>query len=91
MYRREVLDRVLPVVERLIQHGIEEGYLRPVDPELTIRSIIGPMMLHMVMAELFGIHPKDGLAFDRLVDNHLSILFDGLSARPEAAATKGGA
>ena len=91
MYRREVLDRVLPVVAQLIQRGIDAGYLRPVDPELTIRSIIGPVMLHMVMAELFGIHPKDGLAFDRLVDNHLSILFDGLSAKPEAAATKGGA
>lgn len=91
MYRREVLDRVIPVVERLIQRGIDQGYLRPVDPELTIRSIIGPMMLHIVMAEVFGLHPRDGLAFDRLVDNHLSILFDGLSARPGTANGKGGA
>ena len=28
MYRREVLDRVIPVVERLIRNGIEEGYFR---------------------------------------------------------------
>ena len=80
MYRREVLDRVIPVVEQLIRNGIAEGYLRPVDPELTIRSIIGPIMLHMLMAEVFAIAPADGLAVDRLVDNHLSILFDGLSA-----------
>ena len=80
MYRREVLDRVIPVVEQLIRNGIAEGYLRPVDPELTIRSIIGPIMLHMLMAEVFSIAPADGLAVDRLVDNHLSILFDGLSA-----------
>lgn len=80
MYRREVLDRVIPAVQKLIANGITEGYLRPVDPELTVRSIVGPIMLHMLMAEIFGMTPKGGLSLDRLVDNHLTILFDGLSA-----------
>ena len=86
MYRTEVLDRVLPVVVGLIRRGVEQGYLRQVDPELTVRSILGPLMLHLVMAEVFGITPAGGLQFDRLVDNHLSILFDGLSAPPSAKA-----
>lgn len=86
MYRTEVLDRVLPVVVGLIRRGVEQGYLRQVDPELTVRSILGPLMLHLVMAEVFGIVPEGGLQFDRLVDNHLSILFDGLSAPPSAKA-----
>jgi hypothetical protein len=80
MYRREVLDRIIPVVERLLQQGIDAGYLRAVDPSLTIRSIIGPIMLHILMAEVFQLQPADGLALDRLIDNHLTILFDGLSA-----------
>jgi AcrR family transcriptional regulator len=80
MYRREVLDRVIPVVETLIRRGIDQGYLRQVDPNLTIRSLIGPIVLHILMAEVFGVMPKDGLALDRLIDNHLTILFDGLSA-----------
>ena len=80
MYRREVLDRIIPVVQRLVQTGIDEGYFRKVDPELTLRSIIGPVIAHMVIAELFGIRPDDGLAIDRLIENHLTILFDGLSA-----------
>jgi hypothetical protein len=80
MYRREVLDRVIPVVETLIRRGIDQGYLRQVDPGLTIRSIIGPIALHILLAEVFGVMPKDGLALDRLIDNHLTILFDGLSA-----------
>ncbi len=84
MYRREVLDRVIPAIERLLQHGIDNGYLRPVDPNLTIRSIIGPVMLHIVLAEVFSITPPEGLAIQRFVDNHLSILFDGLSASPGA-------
>jgi AcrR family transcriptional regulator len=84
MYRTEVLDRVLPVLTGLLRKGIDQGYLRQVDPELTIRSIVGPLVLHMILAEIFGIQPEGGLHFDRLVDNHLSILFDGLSAPPSA-------
>jgi AcrR family transcriptional regulator len=84
MYRREVLDRVLPAVEGLLRRGIEQGYLRQVDPSLTIRSIIGPLMLHVAMAEIFGITPEGGLHMEKLVENHLSILFDGLSAPPSA-------
>lgn len=80
MYRREVLDRVIPAVQRLIQNGVAEGYFRKVDPEMTLRSVIGPVIAHLMISELFGIRPATGLEIDRLVDNHLSILFDGLSA-----------
>jgi AcrR family transcriptional regulator len=79
MYRREVLDRVLPIVIGLLKTGIAEGYLRPVDPELTIRSIVGPIMLHILLDTVFDIHPANGLEMDKLVENHLTILFDGLS------------
>ncbi|WP_417307721.1 TetR/AcrR family transcriptional regulator [Devosia sp.] len=84
MYRREVLDRVLPTLERIIARGVDQGYLRPVDPSLTIRSIVGPIMAHVLLAEVFGIVPSDGIAMSRLIDNHLTILFDGLSAPPDA-------
>jgi AcrR family transcriptional regulator len=84
MYRTEVLDKVIPVATGLIRRGVEQGYLRQVDPELTIRSIVGPLMLHLVLAEVFGMQPEGGLQFDKLVDNHLTILFDGLSAPPSA-------
>jgi hypothetical protein len=70
----------MPVVERLVRNGIEEGYFRAVDPELTLRSIVGPIVLHMMIAEIFGITPKGGIEIDRMIDNHLTILFDGLSA-----------
>ena len=80
MYRREVLDRIIPVVRRILGNGMHEGYFRELDPDLTLRSIIGPIVLHMLMAEIFGIVPEGGISIDRLIDNHLSILFDGLSA-----------
>lgn len=79
-YRREVLDHVIPAMVGLIRNGIAEGHLRPVDPELTVRSIVGPVLMHVLMDEVFGIRPEGGLSVDRLIENHLTILFDGLSA-----------
>lgn len=80
MYREEVLDKVMPALERLIANGIDRGHLRSVDPHLTIRSIIGPLVLHVALAEIFGVMPEGGMSLDKMIDNHLTILFDGLSA-----------
>lgn len=80
MYRREVLDHVIPAIIGLLRTGIAEGYLRAVDPELTVRSIVGPIVMHVLMDEVFGIRPAGGLSVEKLIENHLTILFDGLSA-----------
>ena len=79
LYREEVLDRVLPALTRLIAQGVEGGHIRAVDPELTVRSVVGPVLVHLMLALVFGIMPEDGLAMDRLIDNHLSILNAGLA------------
>ena len=76
--RRAVLDTVIPAAVGLIETAIASGQMRPVDPELTLRSVIGPVALHLLLSEVFGIRPADGLALDRLVENHLDILFNGL-------------
>ncbi len=82
MYRDEVLDRAIPALTALIAQGVEGGHIRAVDPDLTVRSIMGPVLLHIMLAEVFDIKPAEGIAMDRLVENHLQILFAGL--QPEA-------
>ncbi len=85
-YRNEVLDKVMPALVRLIRRGVDSGKLRKVDPELTVRSIIGPLLAHVALGELFGIMPEGGdLALDRFVANHLDILFHGISTQPAEA------
>jgi AcrR family transcriptional regulator len=83
MYRRAVFDTVFPAATRVIEQAIARGQMRPVDPELTIRTLIGPIVVHLLLAEVFGIRPAGGLALDRLVDNHLDILINGLFPAPE--------
>ena len=78
VYREEVLDRVLPAARDLIAQGVAGGYIRAVDPEMTIRSMMGPVLAHLLLAQVFGVVPAGGLQIDRLVENHLGILFAGL-------------
>ena len=84
VYRDEVLDRVLPAARGLIAQGVAGGFIRPVDPDLTIRSILGPVLAHLLLAQVFGVEPEGGLQLERLDENHLAILLAGLD--PEGAA-----
>ena len=79
MYHDAVLAHAVPALTAFIQDGIDRGELRPVDPELTVRSVMGPILIHVFLAEIFAVQPAGGLGMARLVDNHLTILFDGLS------------
>ncbi len=85
MYRDAVIDRVMPALTSLISQGVAGGYIRPVDPELTVRTILGPILMHLLLADVFGVQPEGGLRLDDLIDNHLSILFAGLA--PETGDT----
>ena len=78
VYRDEVLDRVMPAARGLIAQGVAGGFIRAVDPDLTLRSIMGPVLAHMLLAQVFGVQPAGGLQLDALVENHLAILFAGL-------------
>ncbi len=78
VYREEVLDRVLPALSGLIAQGVAGGDIREVDPDMTVRSILGPVLAHLLLAEAFGVQPAGGLQLDLLVENHLKILFAGL-------------
>lgn len=81
MYREEVLEKVLPALRDLVAQGVAGGHVRPVDPDLAVRSIVGPIFVHLVLSHVFGIG-EPGL--DRLVETHLTILCAGLE--PERLA-----
>jgi hypothetical protein len=44
---------------------------------------MGPIIAHLLLAEVFGVQPAAGLSLPALIDNHLDILFHGLLVPPE--------
>ena len=82
-FREAVLDRALPAMTALLKQGVEGGYIRAIDPELTARTVMGPVIVHLLLSEVFAVRPKGGLNPEALIDNHLSILFAGLEPPKE--------
>ncbi|ATG46253.1 TetR family transcriptional regulator [Celeribacter ethanolicus] len=93
MYRERVIGRVLPALATLFRQGVAGGHIRPVDPEMAVRSLLGPVLMHVLLADVFGIRaegvtPGDiGLA--RLFDTHLTIFCAGLDPAPVQEAPHG--
>ncbi len=78
VYREEVVSRMMPAMSRLFERAQTAGLIRKTDPEMTVRCVVGPILTHILLDEIFDIRPADGLAIDRMVETHLAILFAGL-------------
>ncbi|WP_373355913.1 TetR/AcrR family transcriptional regulator [Pseudoroseicyclus sp. CXY001] len=78
IYRREMVERVMPLLTALVARGVAEGHIRPVDPVLTIQSVFGPVFLQMSLGNILGIGPPEG-GLQALADNHMMILTAGLA------------
>jgi len=52
-YLKEVIGRGLPLLEGLIVRGMEQGEFRLVDPAMTVRSIVGAMLLAGIWRTVF--------------------------------------
>ncbi len=84
MYRREVLDKGIAAFELIIQRGIDAGTFRPVNVPLAVRNVIGPVLAHMLLGQVFGIDEDQTRSPQAFVDSHLDILINGLT-HPQGA------
>ncbi|WP_321363218.1 TetR/AcrR family transcriptional regulator [uncultured Celeribacter sp.] len=90
MYRERVIGRALPALVALFRQGMDGGYIRKVDPEMAVRCVLGPFLMHVLLADVFDIWPDSEAPKDRpkdlripdLIDTHLTLLFAGLEPVP---------
>ncbi len=81
-YLDEVIGRGLPILESLIRRGIAQGEFRPVDPYLTVRSLIGPMVLTIIWHTVFEPIGADKLDARALASHHADLMLHALRPVP---------
>lgn len=81
LYRTEVVDRLRTALSGLIRNGIALGQLRDVDPEIAIRTMIGPIMFEAMWRNVLDGEPAtaDPAEFAR---RHIDHVLHGLAKRP---------
>jgi AcrR family transcriptional regulator len=77
-YLKEVIGRGVPLFEGLIARGVESGEFRPVDPMLTVRSLIGPMLLSIIWKTVFEPIGAEKLDVRALARHHADLMLHAL-------------
>jgi AcrR family transcriptional regulator len=83
-YLQEVIGRGFPLLEGLIARGIAQGEFRPVDPAMTVRSIIGAMLLGGLWHTVFEPIGAEKLDVRALARHHADLMLRALRPMPEA-------
>jgi AcrR family transcriptional regulator len=78
VYLKEVIGRGIPLFEGLIRRGIEQGDFRAVDPGLTVRSMVGPMLLAVLWKTVFEPIGAEKLDVKALARHHADLMLHAL-------------
>jgi AcrR family transcriptional regulator len=83
-YKREVISRGSAILTHIIERGIEEGRLRPVDPQHAAYAAIAPLLFTAIWRTTFEQFDATPLDADAFVEQHIETFLRGLSieARP---------
>jgi AcrR family transcriptional regulator len=78
LYLDHAIGRAFPLVQSLIARGIATGEFREVDPAMTVRSIVGPMLLAALWRSVFEPIGAEPLDIDALARHHADLILAGL-------------
>ena len=78
-YRREVLDRGVAAIEKIVQRGIDEGIFRPVNARLAVRNVIGPLVAHLLLSQIFKFDAERADSPQDFLESHFDLLINGLT------------
>ena len=78
LYLDTVINQGLPLFEGLIRRGIASGEFRAVDPALTARLMIGPMLLAVIWKTVFEPIGAEALDIEAYAAQHADIFLKGI-------------
>ncbi len=82
-YRREVVARGLALLESLFRAGIEAGEFRAMDPHLTARLFMAPVILGVLWQTTFAPVEDAPVPPATLLAMHADVFLRGIAADPE--------
>ena len=79
-WRREVIDRGLGLLERIVRRGVARGEFRDLPPQHAARLCVAPMLLVALWRTVFGKYDAEPYDYQGLIDSHIDTLLRGLAA-----------
>lgn len=85
---RTHISGIYEIIAERIRQRIEEGRFRKVDPLLAARSLLGMMIYHLWMQELFGGKKVREFAVGEVAETVTGIWLEGMAAKPADGGEK---
>lgn len=82
-YRAHVLDIARGALKALLAAGVEQAKFRPVDGDILMRVVAGPVLAHMVLATIFDMAPETLREPADIADALCDLIIHGLKPRRE--------
>lgn len=77
-YLENVIGKALPLFQSLIERGIASGEFRPVDPSLTVKCLMGPMLLGALWKSVFEPIGAEALDIEALARQQADLMIRAL-------------
>jgi AcrR family transcriptional regulator len=77
-YLDNVIGQALPLFQSLVERGIASGEFRPVDPRLTVKCIVGPLVLAALWKSVFVPIGAEPINTGDLVRHHADFILRAL-------------
>jgi AcrR family transcriptional regulator len=77
-WKREVIDRGMGILGRLMQRGIESGEFRALPTDHMVRLLIAPMLLSAIWRTTFEQFEQTPFDYQAFVETHLEVFLRGV-------------
>ena len=77
-YLDNVIGQALPLFQSLVERGIATGEFRDVDPRLTVKCIVGPLVLAALWKSVFVPIGAEPINIENLVRHHADFILRAL-------------
>ncbi len=81
-YLEQVIGKAMPMFQSLIERGIASGEFRAVDARLTVKCLIGPMLLGAIWKSVFEPIGAEPLDIEALARHQGDLIITALRAAP---------
>ncbi len=86
-YQQHVIGPGHDLLKRVLQRGVDSGEFRPMDLEYAVYSLIAPMIFLLTWKHSMApcCPPSEQIDPQTFIDTQISLLLDGMLARPSAS------
>ena len=80
-FHEQVCNRSRCAVAELVRQGIAAGEFRVIDPGLTARLLLDPLIMHAIWRHSLGRYEPEAVDSQAFLDTHLDIFLRGIAAK----------